>query len=81
MSGEVLDGQLYGSCAPRCTQAQAAVVVQRWVIGAALMGVGGAVSLTALLWPAPATAEPRSVPALAARVSVHPGWVGLEVAF
>jgi hypothetical protein len=83
ISGEVLYAQFRGSdgCAPHCTQAQAQEVVQRWTIGGALMGVGGVIALTALLWPAPSPAEPPSGRGPAARVSLHPGWVGLEVAF
>jgi hypothetical protein len=84
ISGEVLDAQFRGSggCAPHCTQAQAQAVVQRWTIGGTLMGVGGAISLTALLWPAPSPAEPppsNRVPT--ARLSLHPGGLALEVAF
>jgi hypothetical protein len=83
ISGEVLDAQFRGSggCAPHCTQAQAEEVVQRWTIGGTLMGVGGAGLLFALLWPAPSPAEPPSGQGPAARVSLHPGWVRLEVAF
>ncbi len=83
ISGEVLDAQFRGSggCAPHCTRAQAQEVVQRWTIGGTLMGVGGAIFLTALLWPAPPPAEPPSSRGPTARLSLHPGSLALEVTF
>jgi hypothetical protein len=86
ISGEVLDAQFRGSggCAPHCTQTQAQEVVQRWVIGGTLMGVGTAISLAALfwLWPARSVGEPASGRAPAARFWLDPaGRLGLEVAF
>ncbi len=86
ISGEVLDAQFRGSggCAPHCTQTQAQEVVQRWVIGGTLMGVGTAIALASLfwLWAAPSVGEPASSRAPAARIWLDPGGrLGLEVAF
>ncbi len=76
-----LRGKPPGGCAPNCTPAQAQEVVQRWVIGGTVMGVGAVVFAAAMLWPAPSPAAPRSGRGLAARVALRPGWVGVEVAF
>jgi hypothetical protein len=81
ISGEVLADQLGGSCAPKCTQSQADEVVQRWIIGGTVMGVGGVLFLTALLWPAQSAPPPSSGQGPAARLSLRPRIEGLEVGF
>lgn len=81
ISGEVLATQLRSECKPHCSQAQADEVVQRWVIGGTLMGVGSATLLTALLWPSQSPASPRTGTASAMRVSVRPSEVLLEGTF
>jgi hypothetical protein len=81
ISGEVLAAQLRGSCKPHCTQAQADEVVQRWIIGGTMMGVGGAVLLGAILWPRPSASPPPTDRGLAMSVSVGLGRIDLQVAF
>lgn len=81
ISGEVLASQLRSECKPHCTQAQADEVVQRWVIGGAMMGVGSAMLLTALLWPSGSPASPRTGTGSTMRVSVRPSGVQLEGTF
>lgn len=81
ISGEVLASQLRSECKPHCTQAQADEVVQRWVIGGTLMGVGSVMLLTALLWPSESSASPHTGKGSTMRVSVRPSGVLLEGTF
>jgi hypothetical protein len=78
LSGEVLYFQLQSSCKPHCTTAQGDEVMQRWIIGGTVMGVGGAIFLGALLWPSGASPSGQSS---RARITVGPTRVGLEVVF
>ena len=78
LSGEVLAAQLRDSCKPHCTQSEVNEVVQRWTAGGILMGAGGAMFLTALLWP---SGMPTPGRGSTARVSVGPEWAELEVTF
>jgi hypothetical protein len=79
ISGEVLNIHGPNGCAPHCSNAQADEVVARWIIGDTIMGVGGAMVLTTLLWPARRLAIPGQGPA--ARVSLGPAKMRLEVTF
>jgi hypothetical protein len=81
ISGEVLAGQLRVSCKPHCTQAQANEVVQRWVIGDTMMGIGGAVVLGAILWPSPSSPQSPRDRRVAISVSAGLGRVQFQVAF
>jgi hypothetical protein len=81
ISGEVLNAQFRGSCAPHCTGAQADEVLQRWYIGGALMGVGAALSLTAVLWPGSPRVQRSAGSGPTAGVSLLPGWAALEGTF
>jgi hypothetical protein len=81
ISGEVLASELRSECKPHCSQAQADEVVERWVIGGTVMGVGSAMLLAALFWPAGSSEATRTGRGSAPRVSVTPAGVVLEGTF
>ncbi len=81
ISGEILADQLRSSCKPNCTQAQANDVVERWIIGDTMMGIGGAVFLAALLWPESRPSRPPLGKGPDARILVGPGSISWRVTF